>query len=99
MSLPPSDRFPRWSRSSGVHLFHPTPAWTIQLLHPKWSSRHGDLYVIANTVLRLLWRCPLNPELYARGLQYGGGVVVLGFGVAVIWTDPASIPLDTSPPV
>lgn len=59
--------------------------WTFQILIPHWSVENRDFYIMAPSTVRFMWNSRNNIS-WNTWRDYGGGLVVAGFGFAIIYT-------------
>ncbi len=62
--------------SDGTYYLH-FGEYTIELCHPSWNFRGLDWYIRGVSILRCF---------YEKNVDFGFGIVILGFGGAIIWT-------------
>ena len=67
--------------------------WTISLYWPAIHLRHKDFYVILKSTLRIMIKSPSHK--YEDIAESGGGIVILGFGIAVVYQHELDIKQGT----
>lgn len=84
--------------SCGVHHYHPN--WgekdspygvgngVFQFHHPRWSFKNGDYHLLFPSLVRVLWGAKSYENNTER--EFGFGILLLGFGVAYVWCQPAN---------
>lgn len=71
-------------QSGGVYWWYPKKFIKVQIHHPRWYRWKNDYFVMAPSVLRMM--CGSPNDSFPERIDYGFGLVLLGFGVAVSWS-------------